>query len=49
MIAYELGLAHSTVRVLLARGAAKLGVRTRTEMLARVRFSATRWNFGARA
>jgi len=33
MIAYELGLAHSTVRVLLARAAAKLGARTREELV----------------
>jgi DNA-binding CsgD family transcriptional regulator len=33
LIAYELGLAHSTVRVLLARAAAKLGARTRSEMV----------------
>jgi DNA-binding NarL/FixJ family response regulator len=37
LIAYELGLAHSTVRVLLARAAAKMGVRTRSELIARVR------------
>jgi DNA-binding NarL/FixJ family response regulator len=35
-IAFELGIAHSTVRVLLARAAAKLGVRSRTEVLERV-------------
>jgi DNA-binding CsgD family transcriptional regulator len=33
LIAYELGIADSTVRVLLARAAAKLGVRTRVELL----------------
>jgi DNA-binding CsgD family transcriptional regulator len=33
LIAYELGIADSTVRVLLARAAAKLGVRTRRELL----------------
>jgi DNA-binding CsgD family transcriptional regulator len=33
LIAYELGVADSTVRVLLARAAAKLGVRTREELL----------------
>ena len=32
-IAYELGLAHSTVRVLLARAATKLGVRRRRELV----------------
>ena len=33
LIAYELGVADSTVRVLLARAAAKLGVRTRQDLL----------------
>jgi len=33
VIAYELGLAHSTVRVLLARAAAKLGVGSREELV----------------
>lgn len=33
LIAYELGIAHSTVRVLLSRAAAKVGVRTREELL----------------
>jgi DNA-binding CsgD family transcriptional regulator len=33
LIAYELGIADSTVRVLLARAAAKLGVRTRDDLL----------------
>jgi DNA-binding CsgD family transcriptional regulator len=33
LIAYELGIADSTVRVLLARAAAKLGVRSRRELL----------------
>jgi DNA-binding NarL/FixJ family response regulator len=32
-IASDLGLAHSTVRVLLARAAAKVGARSRTELL----------------
>jgi DNA-binding NarL/FixJ family response regulator len=32
-IAYELGVADSTVRVLLARAAAKLGARGRQELL----------------
>jgi len=36
-IAYELGLAHSTVKVLMMRAATKLGVRTRAEVLARLR------------
>lgn len=35
MIAYELGLAHSTVRVLMARAAAKLGTTTRRDLVAR--------------
>jgi DNA-binding CsgD family transcriptional regulator len=33
LIAYELGIADSTVRVLMARAAAKLGVRTRADLL----------------
>jgi DNA-binding CsgD family transcriptional regulator len=33
LIAYELGLAHSTVRVLLARAAVKMGARTRAELI----------------
>src|SRR5262249_42504293 len=33
LIAYELGIADSTVRVLLSRAAAKLGVRTRRDLL----------------
>lgn len=33
LIAYELGLAQSTVRVLMARAASKLGVHTREELL----------------
>lgn len=33
LIAYELGVADSTVRVLLARAAAKVGVKTREELL----------------
>lgn len=33
LIAYDLGIADSTVRVLLARAAAKLGVRTRRDLL----------------
>jgi DNA-binding CsgD family transcriptional regulator len=37
LIAYELGLAHSTVRVLLARAAAKLGACTRSEMVEQLR------------
>lgn len=34
LIAYELGIADATVRVLMARAAAKLGVRTREELVA---------------
>ncbi len=34
LIAYELGLAHSTVRVLLARAGAKLGAHSRSELIA---------------
>jgi DNA-binding CsgD family transcriptional regulator len=33
LIAYELGIAPSTVRVLMARAASKLGVRTRDELI----------------
>jgi DNA-binding CsgD family transcriptional regulator len=33
LIAYELGLAHSTVRVLLSRAAAKLGVASRSDLV----------------
>ncbi len=33
MIAFELGVADSTVRVLFARARAKLGVRTRSELI----------------
>jgi DNA-binding CsgD family transcriptional regulator len=36
VIAYELGVSHSTVRVLLARAATKIGVRTRVELLEKV-------------
>lgn len=36
LIAYELGLAHSTIRVLLARAAAKLGASSRSDLIARV-------------
>lgn len=42
LIAYDLGIAHSTVRVLLARAAAKLGARTRAELVERVRAEAGR-------
>jgi DNA-binding CsgD family transcriptional regulator len=37
LIAYELGLAQPTVRVLMARACAKLGVKTRIELVARQR------------
>jgi DNA-binding NarL/FixJ family response regulator len=33
VIAYDLGLAHSTVRVLMARAASKLGAHSREELL----------------
>jgi DNA-binding NarL/FixJ family response regulator len=33
VIAYDLGLAHSTVRVLMARAATKLGAHSRDELL----------------
>lgn len=36
-IAFQLGIAHSSVRVLLARAALKLGARTRAELLERMR------------
>jgi DNA-binding NarL/FixJ family response regulator len=36
-IAYELGLAHSTVRVLMARACLKLRAKTRSELVARQR------------
>jgi DNA-binding NarL/FixJ family response regulator len=36
LIAYELGLAHSTVRVLVARAAEKCGARARAELMARI-------------
>jgi DNA-binding CsgD family transcriptional regulator len=35
--AYELGLSHSTVRVLVARACAKLGARTRVELVEKYR------------
>lgn len=35
LIAYELGIAHATVRVLFARAARKLGVQSRPELIAR--------------
>ena len=36
-LAYELGLAHSTVRVLMARACVKLRAKTRTELVERQR------------
>jgi len=39
LIAYELGIADSTVRVLMARAASKLGVRTREELVSVARQS----------
>jgi len=40
-IAYDLGLSDSTVRVLMRRAAIKLGVRTRRELLAKMRANPT--------
>jgi DNA-binding CsgD family transcriptional regulator len=37
VIAYDLGIAHSTVKVLIARAAFKLGVRTRRQLLDKLR------------
>jgi DNA-binding NarL/FixJ family response regulator len=37
VIAFELGLGHSTVRVLLSRAAFKFGVRTRVDLVDRIR------------
>jgi DNA-binding CsgD family transcriptional regulator len=37
LIAYELGLAHPTVRVLMARACAKLGAKTRIELIEKQR------------
>lgn len=37
VIAYELGIAHNTVKVLMARAAAKLGARSRVDLIARYR------------
>jgi DNA-binding NarL/FixJ family response regulator len=37
VIAYHLGIAHSTVRVLLARAAQKLGVKSRSQLVDAVR------------
>jgi DNA-binding CsgD family transcriptional regulator len=42
LIAYELGLAHPTVRVLMARACAKLGARTRTELIEKQRSAHSR-------
>jgi DNA-binding NarL/FixJ family response regulator len=42
VIAYELGVAHSTVKVLLARAAFKLGCRTRRELVQRLRLRSSR-------
>jgi DNA-binding CsgD family transcriptional regulator len=36
VIAYDLGIAHSTVRVLLARSYRRLGVRSHAELVARI-------------
>jgi DNA-binding NarL/FixJ family response regulator len=37
VIAYELGVSHSTVKVLISRAAKKLGARTRRELLDRIK------------
>ena len=37
LIAYELGLAHATIRVLMARAAGKLGVTRRADLLSRLK------------
>lgn len=37
LIAYDLGISHSTVRVLMARAASKLGARSREEAVERFR------------
>jgi DNA-binding CsgD family transcriptional regulator len=37
VIAYDLGISHSTVRVLLARSYRRLGVKSRAELLAVIR------------
>ena len=49
LIAYELGLAHSTVRVLLARAAVKLGARTRAELIQKLQTQAPSLAGAARA
>ena len=36
-IAYDLGVCDSTIRVLVSRAASKLGVRTRRELVAKLR------------
>jgi DNA-binding CsgD family transcriptional regulator len=42
VVAYDLGISHSTVRVLMARAASKLGVRTRAELVSFYRTSCDR-------
>jgi DNA-binding CsgD family transcriptional regulator len=42
LIAYELGIAYSTVRVLLSRAAAKLGAASREDLVRALRDAATR-------
>jgi DNA-binding CsgD family transcriptional regulator len=37
VIAYEMGVAHSTVRVLMARAAAKMGATSRSDLLTKMR------------
>ena len=45
-IAYDLGLSHSTVKVLMSRAIAKLGLRTRSELVAKLS-ELTRWPAGS--
>ncbi|MBX3263082.1 MAG: helix-turn-helix transcriptional regulator [Labilithrix sp.] len=42
LVAYELGLSHSTVRVLITRARAKLGAKTRAELIEKFRAATTR-------
>jgi DNA-binding NarL/FixJ family response regulator len=42
LIAYELGLAQPTVRILMARAARKLGVRSRAELITRIEALSTK-------
>lgn len=42
VIAFDLGITHSTVKVLVARAALKVGVRTRSALLAKLRLRESR-------